>query len=112
MIEFIMNHPDVLALIIGLLVDIILTILCLCFRKKAKAKDYVVNIIDEVLPGFISLAEASGSDGDTKLSFVIDMVLKRIKRYIVKDDLHFYKSLIIEKTEAILSCPQKKGISK
>lgn len=108
MIEFFESHQGLLPVIVGLVLDIVLTILCLIFRKKGKTKDYVINLIDEVLPGFICLAEESGCDGISKLSMVIDLVLKRIKKFIVKDDFHFYKSLIIEKVEAILSTPQKK----
>lgn len=108
MIDWLQAHIGLLYVLIGLLVDVVLTILCLFRGKKAAAKDYVISRIDEVLPGYINLAEASGEDGASKLSMVLELTLKRVKRFILKGDMHYWKSLIIEKVEAILSCPQKK----
>lgn len=108
MIEFIIDHPGFLGLAIGVLVDIVVTII-LCFRKeKCHDKDFIVNSINEMLPGCINLAEESGVDGSSKLSMVLELVLAKVKRFICKKDLHYYKALIVEKVEAILSTPQKK----
>lgn len=110
MIEFIENHLGLFLCICGVLADVILTIFVLIFRNKGKTNDYVEHLIDSYLPGFICLAEASGSDGASKLSMVIDLVMGKIRKYVLKKDDHLYRTMIIEKTEAILKTPQKKEV--
>ena len=110
MIEFFESHPGLFLCIVGIVVDIVLTSLVLIFRKKIKSSDFVEHIIDSCLPGFICLAEATGADGDSKLSMVLDLVMKKIRKYILKKDEHYYRCLTIDKTEEILKTPQKKEI--
>lgn len=81
------------------------------FAKKKPSmnfSDRLNAVIDEVLPGFIILAESTGLSGTEKLSFVLSSCLKRLhKSYAVVDD-NYWTKVIIQKVEAILSCPQKK----
>lgn len=112
MIEFFVDHPELAALIIGVLIDVAFTIVVLIrsFRsKKSIDSSYVDSIVDQALPGYICLAEQSCSDGVSKLQFVVSLALKKISKYISKSDEHLWISKIIEKVEAILATPQKKG---
>lgn len=79
-------------------------------RKPAvNQEDHIRTGLDEYLPTIINLAEKSGVDGDSKLAFVVDHCLKRIKKFICKKDYDYWKKIIVSKTEAYLSTPQKKG---
>lgn len=80
--------------------------------SKLKDSEAVKSLIAEVLPGFINLAEASGVCGTSKLMFVIDSVMKRIKCYVSGKDEQYWMSYIREKVENILSTPQKKEVIK
>lgn len=107
MIEFIENHYLLLIAAVGFVVEVI--VLIRSFRKgKVNQEDFIENIIDKVLPGYINLAEASGADGVEKLALVVKLAIEQIKRYITSGSEEFYRKLIIQKVEAILSTPQKK----
>lgn len=80
--------------------------------SKLKDSEAVKSMIAEVLPGFINLAEASGVCGASKLMFVIDSVMKRIKSYVSGKDEQYWMAYIREKVENILSTPQKKEVEK
>lgn len=108
MIDFIANNVALVSLACGIVGDLALTIFLLLRKRKDVAEQYVDHLIDESLPSLIRLAEETDCDGIYKLSFVVESVLKKIKRYIKKHDAAFYRSLIISKVEDILSTPQKK----
>lgn len=109
MINFIESHLDLVLLLSVGVIELVFVVISFFRKKRLNNEDFVTSRIDSILPGYINLAEASDCDGSTKLSFVVDCVLKNIKRFISKKDEKHFISLIIEKTEAILSTPQKKG---
>lgn len=89
----------------------IISVVVGCIRMKpSKAVDQVKNLISEVLPGFINLAEISGCHGKAKLLFVVESILKRIRKYISKEDEDYWMQYITDQVEAILSTPQKKEV--
>ena len=90
--------------------SIISFVIVLIRSMKNKDSEEIKNMISEVLPGFINLAEASGVCGSAKLMFVVDSVLKRIKRYTSTKDEQYWMSFIRERVENILSTPQKKEV--
>ena len=112
MIDFFVENPNYFFLAIGVIADVLVGVIVLIFsfrKKKLNESDRIEVLIDSVLPGYITLAEASESYGSSKLSLVVELVMKKISRYILKKDVHVYRSMIIEKVENILSTPQKKG---
>lgn len=106
--EFILNYWQYLVII---LVDLIGLVFILLRKKQSITEASIKEMIADVVPGYINLAEASGSTGRTKLCLVVDLVLKRIQKYISKSDEQFWISYIHDVIEAILSTPQKKGDS-
>lgn len=79
--------------------------------KPSKAADDVKLMIAEVLPGFINLAELSGVHGKAKLLFVVESIMKRIRKYISSRDSTYWMEYITEQIENILSTPQKKEVN-
>lgn len=107
MIDFLKNYWFELLIIVITIVSVVVA----AIRKKpSTASEQVKNMIAEVLPGFINLAEASGVKGTAKLLFVIDSVMKRIKAYTSSKDEQYWMSYIKSQVESMLSTPQKKGV--
>lgn len=109
MIEFIESHYLLILACISLIAEVIIIIRS--FRKnKVDQAAIIENLIDSVLPGFINLAESTCADGTSKLCLVVKLCIEKIAKYISKSDESYYRTLIIEKVESILSTPQKKEI--
>lgn len=107
MIEFLQEYWFQLVIVIVSLASVVCSFIR---RKSSGSMDEIKNMIADVLPGFINLAEASGVHGKSKLMFVIDSVMKRIKGYTSEKDEQFWMSYIRDQVENILSTPQKKGV--
>lgn len=95
--------------VIGGLELISMIVAFVLLRKKRVSSDLVKVMIDEKIPYFIRVAEASGVPGVEKLGFVIVACLKLIKKYVSNADESYWISYIKEQVEACLSTPQKKG---
>lgn len=108
MIDWIIENPQLFTAGVGLVFDVVIFFIVLFRGKKAVSSDSIKLLIDENLPGSIILAEQSELDGPYKLGFVIDVILRRIRKYIKKSDDTYWISYIKDKVEAILSTPQKK----
>ena len=105
--EFIISHIDSLISLVISLAILLIAIL----KKKVKISD-VFEMVLTVLPGYISYAEKTYSDGRSKYGYVfnrcVDLLVmltndsneEVIKKYAIKIDIAI---------ENILSTPQKKG---
>ena len=107
MIEFLSQYWPYFA--VGGIELVALVISLFILRKKGNTSDLVKVMIDEKIPYFIQVAEASGVPGADKLGFVIVACLKIIKKYVSSADESYWISYIKEQVEACLSTPQKKG---
>ena len=107
MMDFIMQYWPYC--IVGGLELISMIVAFVLLRKKRVSSDLVKVMIDEKIPYFIQVAEASGVPGVEKLGFVIVACLKIIKKYVSGADEGYWISYIKEQVEACLSTPQKKG---
>ena len=106
MIQFLQTYWFELALII---LTVVSTVVAIIRKKPSKSEAEIKNLIAELVPGFINLAEATAVCGKTKLMFVIDSIMKRIKCYVSSKDEQYWITYISEQVENILSTPQKKG---
>ena len=79
-------------------------------RPSLNLIDRINSLIDDALPAVIRLAEASCSDGKSKMALVVRVLLEKISKYDKNQDETYWSKVIIDKAEAILSCPQKKEI--
>ena len=106
-LNFLLENWQLLAMVLVLILEIVVFFL----KKKPQVNldDHIKSLIDEFLPGFILLAEQTGSSGPEKLAFVVSSLLGKVKRTISSKDEEFWKDYIISKVEAVLSTPQKKG---
>ena len=107
--EFLTTYWFELVLIVLTVVSCVVSIIR---KKPSKTNEDVKLMISEVLPGFINLAEASGVCGKAKLMFVVESILKRIRKYVSEKDTSYWMTYIQEQVENILSTPQKKEVVK
>lgn len=107
--EFLTTYWFELVLIVITVVSCVVSIIR---KKPSKTNEDVKLMIAEVLPGFINLAEASGVCGKAKLMFVVESILKRIRKYVSGKDTSYWMTYIQEQVENILSTPQKKEVVK
>lgn len=103
--EFFIQYWHIIVVVVA---DIVGLVIALCLRKRKITPDAIKNIIASCLPYYINLAEVSCRDGRTKLCFVVDEVLSRIKRYVSSIDEQYWITYIQECVEKILTTPQKK----
>ena len=106
-LDFIKDNPLLIVAVFSLVIEVI--VLVRSFRKgKINQDDFIDSILSDKLPSFINLAESTCADGSSKLCLVVKLAIESIRKYIKKDDEPFYRQLIIDKVESILSTPQKK----
>lgn len=93
-------------------VDIVVALILIFTKRKPSLNliDRINSLIDDALPAVIRLAEASCSDGKAKMALVVRVLLQKISKYDKNQDETYWSKVIIDKAEAILSCPQKKEI--
>lgn len=106
MIEFIKSYGIYIICALISIVELIFFFI----RKKPQLNlmDRLTSDIDDVLPGFIQLAEQTGLSGQDKMAFVVSSCIERLKHIVSSIDEIYWSKLIVSKTEAILACPQKK----
>lgn len=107
MIDFLIQYWPYFGVAIVELISLMVFIVV--YRKRGISVDTIRLMIDEKIPYFINLAEASGVPGVEKLGFVIVACLKLVKKYVSNADEGYWISYIKEQVEACLSTPQKKG---
>lgn len=110
MIQFLQNYWMYLAGGVVVVAEIIIF-----FLKKAPSvnyDDHIKSSIDSAVLYYIKLAELSGAVGSEKLAFVVSMIMKRIKLQFgsSEHDEEYWRSYVVEKVEAVLTTPQKKGL--
>lgn len=106
MIEFLAAYWQYLLLGIAIIVEAFFFFLKK--RPSLNVHDRITSLIDDSLPAVIRLAEQSCTDGRSKMCFVVRVMLKKISSYMKDPDETYWSKVIIDKTEAILACPQKK----
>lgn len=106
MIEFLVAYWQYLLLGIAIIVEALFFFLKK--RPSLNLVDRITSLIDDALPAVIRLAEASCTEGRAKMCFVVRVMLDKIRSYHKDADETYWSKVIIDKTEAILSCPQKK----
>lgn len=108
-LDFIEEHYLLIIAAVSLIVETV--VLIRSFRRGSINQDaFIENLLDSKLPAFINLAESTCADGASKLSLVVKLGIEAIKKYVTRGSEQFYRKVIIEKVEAILSTPQKKEI--
>ncbi|QCS36573.1 hypothetical protein [Capybara microvirus Cap3_SP_468] len=116
LIDYVLNHWTTIFQICAICLNVLLTILCFCFKKKPQS-----NLIDTIycqvlaaLPGLISIVETSGLTGSNKklkvLENSLDLFQSLLKRNLNFDEISKYTDLLSSDIENILSTPQKKGV--
>lgn len=107
MLEFLQTYWREIVEVV-LLLATFLVALC---KKKVKVYDSVSDLVLNILPGAINLAERElgAGNGKDKLNFVLNFVEEWLKTNYPEAKFASYKSLIIKQVEAILATPQKKG---
>lgn len=108
MIEFLASHYREIIVIAICLVEIIFFFLKK--RPQLNLDDRILADLDDVLPGYIKVAELSGEKGSEKMVLVIKLCIERVKKFVAEIDEVYWAKIIQDKVEAILSTPQKKEI--
>ena len=93
MIDFLKSYWVEIIIVVLSLVSVIVSVIR---SKPSKASNDVKLMISEVLPGFINLAELSGVHGKAKLLFVVESIMKRIRKYISEKDASYWMTYITE----------------
>ena len=106
MIEFICSYWQYILVVLAIFIEVLFIVLKK--RPNLNGIDRINAIIDDALPAVIRLAEESSSSGSIKLAFVVRVILEKISNYFKDFDRDYWTKVIIDKTESILSCPQKK----
>lgn len=109
MIDFIVENYQFIALVGAGLIDVILLIVALCSKKEKP----ILNLISDMLPGFIKDAEvAIGSgNGEQKMEYVLSRIEEEYKKQtgcVLHLRGYLYRSFR-NRIEDILGTPQKKG---
>lgn len=110
MIQFLQNYWMYLAG--GLVVVAEVIIFFLKKKPSVNYDDHIKSLIDGAICYYIKLAEMTKASGSEKLVFVVSSLLTRIKKFFDSSeyDEAYWRSYIVEKVEAILTTPQKKGL--
>ena len=109
MIQFLQSYWQLL--LFGALT--VLEVIFFLLKKKAVINydDHIKSSIESAICYYVKLAEVSQASGSEKLAFVVSMLLKRVKKFFgaTEHDEEYWRSYIVERVEAILTTPQKKG---
>lgn len=95
---------------IGIGIVLILDVIILVFRKKPiKLVDGVVDVINEILPTFMNIAEATELKGQDKKDYVVLRVIEALCSLGYDGcDKKYVQKLISDRIELYLSTPSKK----
>ena len=110
MIEYLMNHPELIASV----VLFVLTIICMIIKRRPKSLDEFVTIISDIckeIPNYIVSVECPGHGEDKKekvISLALKETAKRLGRSLTDQETASCWIYYSEMIEKVLEAPQRK----